>query len=173
MAGSGIRIEVDADTSVVEAALRRLRRRFRNMRPILDDIGSSLENSTLHRFETGAGPGGRRWPISGRARRQGGQTLVNRGRLKDSITHIADNDEVVVGTNVKYGAIHQFGGKTPPRTIVPRDKKALFFPGARHPVAKVDHPGSTIPARPFLGIDRDDEVSILRIIRRAVDRAVG
>lgn len=172
MAGAGLRIEVTADTGAVESALRRLRRRVRNMHPILDEIGQTLETSTLRRFETGTGPDGRRWPVSGRARRQGGQTLVDTGRLAASITHRADNDEVVVGTNVVYAAIHQFGGKTPPRTIRPRNRRALFWPGAAHPVSKVDHPGSTIPARPFLGVSSGDEDAIFRIIRRHLTRAV-
>jgi phage gpG-like protein len=59
-------------------------------------------------------------------------------------------DSVEVGTNVAYAAIHQFGGKTKPRVIQPKNGKALFWPGAAHPVQSVNHPGSTIPARPFL-----------------------
>ena len=73
---------------------------------------------------------------------------------------------------MEYAAIHQFGGRTAPRTIRPKRKKALYWPGAAHPVARVDHPGSAIPARPFLGIDADDRQSILRIVSRAVERAV-
>ncbi len=41
---------------------------------------------------------------------------------------------------VKYAPFVQFG--TGPRTIYPKNKKALFWKGASHPVKKVNHPGS-------------------------------
>jgi phage gpG-like protein len=53
---------------------------------------------------------------------------------------------------VIYAGIHEFGGQTRPRTIYPRKGRALsFFIGGRAvTVAKVNHPGSKIPARaPF------------------------
>ena len=31
---------------------------------------------------------------------------------------------------------------TRPHTILPKDKKALYWPGAAHPVRRVNHPGS-------------------------------
>ncbi len=37
---------------------------------------------------------------------------------------------------------------TPPHIIRPKDKKALHWPGAQHPVAQVNHPGT--PAYHFL-----------------------
>lgn len=39
-----------------------------------------------------------------------------------------------------YAPFVEFGTK--PHTIVPKDKKALFWPGASHPVSKVNHPGT-------------------------------
>ena len=74
--------------------------------------------------------------------------------------------ELLVGTNTAYAAVHQFGGRTPPRKIGPKRKKALWWPGAPHPVASVDHPGSTIPARPYLGLSDGDRAAITRIVAR-------
>ena len=167
MAGARIRIEVDDEAAV--AAVRRLVRRVANPRPAFDEIGSYVVASTIRRFETEAGPGDRPWRKSRRAAREGGQTLTDSARLRQSITHNVLPDGVEVGTNVIYAAIHQFGGRTPPRTIRPKRRKALYFPGAAHPVAKVNHPGSTIPARPFLGIDERDEVAISRIVARHLE----
>jgi phage gpG-like protein len=48
-------------------------------------------------------------------------------------------------TDRPYAAAHQFG--TPPKVIRPKNKKALFWPGAAHPVREVHHPG--VPARPY------------------------
>jgi phage gpG-like protein len=59
-----------------------------------------------------------------------------------------------VGTNVAYAAIHQFGGQTKPHVIKPRYKRALAFGGVI--VRQVQHPGSNIPARPFLVLTPED-----------------
>ena len=39
-----------------------------------------------------------------------------------------------------YAPFVEFG--TAPHVIVPKNGKALYWPGAAHPVAKVNHPGS-------------------------------
>ena len=39
-----------------------------------------------------------------------------------------------------YAPYVEFGTK--PHDIFPKDKKALYWPGAAHPVAKVNHPGT-------------------------------
>ena len=173
MPGAGIRIEIQTDDAALQAAFKRLTATLGDLRPEMDEIGQTLTTSVIDRFDRERGPGGVPWKPSARARTEGGQTLTDTGRLRASITHRASRDSVEVGTNVAYAAIHQFGGKTAPRTIQPRHKKALYWPGAWHPVAQVNHPGSTIPARPFLGIDADDRASILRIVSRAIERAVS
>lgn len=45
----------------------------------------------------------------------------------------------VVGTSVAYALIQNDG--IDPFTIVPKNGKALYWPGADHPVKKVEHPG--------------------------------
>src|SRR3954470_5658671 len=39
-----------------------------------------------------------------------------------------------------YAPYVEFG--TRPHTILPKDKKALYWPGAAHPVRRVNHPGT-------------------------------
>lgn len=39
-----------------------------------------------------------------------------------------------------YAPYVEFG--TAPHVILPKDKKALYWPGAAHPVSKVNHPGT-------------------------------
>ena len=39
-----------------------------------------------------------------------------------------------------YAPFVEFG--TAPHVILPKEKKALYWPGAAHPVAKVNHPGT-------------------------------
>lgn len=47
---------------------------------------------------------------------------------------------------------HQEG--TEPYTIIAKPGSALSWPGAKHPIGKVNHPG--LPPRPFMGISADD-----------------
>ena len=156
---SGVRF-----TPLAEERFRSLLDMLRHPAALFDEIGARLVTRAQIRFEKGVEPSGRRWPVSGRAERQGGQTLVDTARLKNSIDHRADDEGLEVGTNVAYAASHQFGAKIPARTIRPRTREALFFPGAAHPVRKVDHPGATIPARPFLGLEPNDPDWITRLI---------
>lgn len=65
-------------------------------------------------------------------------------------------DGTVEGTigpqGIPYAAIHEFGGRTSPHKIEPRNRQALKFMGNNgETFAKfVNHPGSNIPARPYL-----------------------
>lgn len=74
---------------------------------------------------------------------------VDTGRLRSSIVSRRTSGRGVgyaVGTNVNYAADVEYG--TAPHVITPKNGKALYWPGAAHPVAKVNHPGTR--AQPFL-----------------------
>jgi HK97 gp10 family phage protein len=75
---------------------------------------------------------------------------VNTGRLRSSIVSRAEGSGrsvgYVIGTNVSYAAAVEYG--TSPHVIKPVNKRALYWPGAAHPVAQVNHPGTA--AQPFL-----------------------
>jgi len=81
------------------------------------------------------------------------------GALRDSIdAEVTDDGQRVVvrvfsNGDVRYAAIQEFGGRTPAHDIRPVKAKALaFLMGGRTVFARiVHHPGSTIPARPYLG----------------------
>lgn len=60
--------------------------------------------------------------------------------------HSATGAWIQVGTNVEYADAVENGSAA--HVIVPRNAKALFWPGAAHPVPKVQHPGT--PAKPFM-----------------------
>lgn len=66
-----------------------------------------------------------------------GKPLTDTGRLKDSFSTMYDNDTALVGTNIIYAAIHNFGGmagrnrkvRIPQReflTLTDDDKQALM-----------------------------------------------
>jgi len=79
---------------------------------------------------------------------------VRTGRLRQSFQGFIRNQgggRALIGerSDVEYAAIQHWGGRTPPHDIFPRRKKALYWPGAEHPVKKVSHPGSTIKPKFF------------------------
>ncbi len=47
---------------------------------------------------------------------------------------------------VKYAPFVEYGSK--PHVILPKNKKALYWPGAAHPVSRINHPGSR--ANPYM-----------------------
>jgi HK97 gp10 family phage protein len=53
---------------------------------------------------------------------------------------------VTVGTNLVYAPYVEYGTRA--HVILPKDKQALWWKGAEHPVARVNHPGTK--AQPFL-----------------------
>jgi phage virion morphogenesis protein len=152
MTGAGVTLTGYDETL---AELDGIAARAANPRAMWDQIGASLVASTQRRFEDGSAPDGSPWPPSIRALATGGKTLIDSARLFQSITHEASDTGVAVGTNVLYAAIHQLGG-----TIAAKDAPYLKFKiGDRWASKK----SVTIPARPFLGLDDDDEREIVRI----------
>lgn len=73
---------------------------------------------------------------------------VDTGRLRSSIRMEFFEDGLAgqVGTDVQYAPAVEFG--TAPHEIRPKKKKALYWPGADHPVKRVMHPGTK--PHPFL-----------------------
>jgi len=102
---------------------------------LTDGIGEYLVSSTQQHFKDQEGPDGP-WKPSQRAEREGGQTLVDSARLKNSITYEASPQMVVIGVNAVYARIHQLGGQA----------------GRGHKV--------TIPARPYIYITDEDRAEI-------------
>ena len=178
MTGVSIKIDGLHDTlQKLEAAKDGLA----DMWPMWDEIGSSIAESTKQRFEEGAGPNGDLWPISWRARKTGGQTLVEEGELRRTIQHNATRNGVEIGSHQVYATIHQFGGTIdhPARDSKLNFKtnksgtkvKRGFVKESRSNFSqkvKVGAYQQRIPARPFLGLDDDDEWLILAIAERHI-----
>ncbi|NOR62159.1 MAG: phage virion morphogenesis protein [Rhodobacteraceae bacterium] len=129
-------------------------------------IGVAMVTSTRERFDRGESPEGNPWPVSLRAQFEGGKTLVDKGALVKSITHIADQNGVEIGTNLEYAATHQFGA-----TITPKSAGALRFsiPG----IGFITSQSVNIPARPFIGLSAEDEVEIETIAFDFIAEAFG
>lgn len=100
-----------------------------------------------------------------------GQVLNQRsGALARSIQQdVTESGSAIYGRvfsagDVKYAAIHEYGGRTPAHDIVPKKGEALAFTiGGKQVFAKVvHHPGSQMPERSFLRsslADMADEIT--------------
>jgi phage virion morphogenesis protein len=176
MTGAQVTIEVHSEP--ILKALNGMLAAAEDLTPLLDAIGFLLEESTRQRFTDQVDPEGRPWaPLSPayRASKPKNQDLilVLNGYLVGSFRHQAGKDEVRVGTDVAYAAVHQFGASIPPHVIRARGAGALFWPGAAHPVKQVNFPGAEIPARPFLGVSADDERGILDLANEYLAQSAG
>jgi phage virion morphogenesis protein len=177
------RIEIVADT--VSAALQKTRDALQGdgQRLMLEDIGEYLLRSTRDRGAQQKAPDGTPWaPLSPRYKRFKDRKRPGVPKLKfdfhmlgDQFSQQVAGDTLLVGTNAKYGAIHQFGGDIdrPARSTEvffkrERDgtvgnrfvsrRKSNFAQRATLPAYKI-----TMTARPWLGLSREDETEVLAI----------
>lgn len=172
-------IDISINSSALDATLAAISRRIAHKRDLLDDVGAALAENVRLGFTRSADPYGRAWaPLTARK----GEPLRDTGRLMNSITHRTSANDVVVGTNVKYAAIHQFGGdiEHAARSIRVRLRKTR---DGRTQFAKDSHKRVTvkwgeaqpwtvrIPARPFLptaanGLPPDWETQVMEMASR-------
>jgi phage gpG-like protein len=130
-------ISIKVNDAPVQALLNRLAQSVKNMQPALSEIGSTLVNNIGMGFKSSTSPYGEKWKPIGQAAilgrmgknkgnftkdgkisktgqgvaMSGFQPLMSSGVLRNSITQTVEGSSVVVGTNVKYAATHQFGAK--------------------------------------------------------------
>lgn len=154
------------DDDRLQRKLRELKRRGGDMTRVFAEIGENLVASIQQNFETGGryrAPGD---PVGGdnewkewseetkkarrKAGRLSGKILVWDGGLASSIDRQSlGRDFVTVGTNLVYGAIHQYGGKAG------RGRKV------------------TIPARPYLVAQPEDIEDALDTVRDHITRGMN
>ena len=149
MAGTGLEIRIESE------AVGRLNRRISELaagltdfRPLLESVGGEVESQTRRRIsEEKAAPDGTPWqPWSDdyAETRHGGHSLLEgEGELLDSLQFLVGDDQVEIGSNLIYAAIHQHGG---------------------------DEVGIPIPARIYLGISPENEEDLMGILDDWADR---
>lgn len=136
-----IEIEIN-NAQEVAVLLERLAQATAHRTPLMRKIAGKMESAVAQNFEVGGRP---KWL---ELKYRQGTPLVNSERLMESITSEYNNDEVIVGTNEPYAAIHQFGGKAG------RGRKV------------------EIPARPFLALTPQDEADILEDVQDYFQRLI-
>lgn len=180
MAGTSIRVEVDASAAVASAG--RANEALARPSTLLAAIGGLLLRSTTERFAAQASPEGNPWQAlspryKARKKYNPDKILTLRGYLRGQLRYQLDGDDaVLVGSNRVYARIHQLGGDV----VVPARSATLHFRNTRtggrvrQVFAKARSkritrtlqttiPSHTIhmPARPFLGVSASDRDDIL------------
>jgi phage gpG-like protein len=165
------------DAAKAIAGFRTIEQRVTDLRPALFEIQQVALDSIRQTFAAGGRP--QRWVALRSARQRGSLAsaipLNDTGRLRSSIAgRIQGANQVVLGTNVKYAAIHNYGGTINVPALAPKRAKALRWmtPGGvifarrarAHPVR--------IPARPFMVLQQEDESTFRRIVESHLTRGV-
>lgn len=188
--GAALQIDAHYDDASVRAALGRLAQ-FPGGRldAASDEAGEYLVSTTVKRFHAQQSPLGTPWKPSHRAKKVGGETLIDTGMLIRSLTHnVLAGKGVEWGSPVKYAAVHQEGATF---TVYPRSQKvyrratkgktyselsprfvkksqANFFSWAT-----IANPYLVkIPARPFLGLDEADAQAVPALFARHLGAAL-
>ena len=125
---------------------------------LFNHIGEVLLDIHESRFNAQESPDGIPWqslsPWYRESKpKQKDKILTLDGTLRSTLHWQIDGDTLLFGTNMIYGAIHQYGG-----TIKPVTAKALNVGG--RPVKQV-----VIPARPWLGVSAQDKLLLVDVAR--------
>ena len=156
-------VSVDIDDRQVKDALSRLIGQVTDLRPVLDKLAQVVVTRADLSFRGQQSPDGEPWQklsaVTLRRRRgSSAQILKDTGRLASSISaQPASAHEVIVGTNVEYAAVHQFGNPANRMYNTPRGNPA------------------PIPPRPFLptdGLPDEDRDAMIDITSRTLMEAV-
>ena len=139
-------ITIKIDSEQLQKELTALIQKAVDRRPLMKNIAGIMHNAVEENFAQEGRP---KWVPLGQktiiARQKKGywpgQILQQTGKLAASISSYSDNDQAVVGTNVVYAAIHQFGGKAG------RGGKV------------------NIPARPYLQLTDENMEEILKAVK--------
>ena len=175
-------ITLKIDDRTIDSHLARMIAKGGNLRPVMREISHDMRDAVLENFEREGRPSP--WKKSKRAAKQGGKTLQHTRRLMKMEVK-SDASGAAVGTNVKYAAIHHFGGPIRFRgrerimnfKQVRRGKMTFSRPGQgdrfakagkAHYSMKVSGKAYSVdmPARPYMLLQEDDLAKIVKRMRR-------
>lgn len=152
-------ITLEINDAAILSVLDRVALAVTDLRPVMQDIGEEMVQSTRDRFLAGTAPDGSPWApksattIAAYERRKDPIDLRPlfgpTRRLSSEIASYPTETSVEWGTNLIYSAVMQFGSA----------KGALGSTSRGSPI-----PWGPIPARPFLGVSDDDRNAILEAL---------
>lgn len=137
-------IEITLDDSNLQRGLGQLLRNATHTAPMMRGMAQELENLTKDNFASESW-GGDKWPQSKAAAANSRKTLYATGELHDSISTQSGNGYARIGSNMKYAAIHHFGGQAgrgrkltlPARPYLPINGSGKLQPGGEDKLLQV------------------------------------
>ena len=137
-------ITIDLDSEDLQRSLGQLLQNATDTRPMMRAIATEMVSLTEDNFESESW-GGKKWPRSRRAAKNGGKTLQLSGQLAASISTQVGNDFARIGSNKKYAAIHHLGGQAgkgrkatiPARPYLPISGTGQLQPGAERTLVDI------------------------------------
>lgn len=156
--------------------------RLRNLYPFWRSVGEYMQARTIKEcFDQERTPSGEKWkPLSAwrikqrmkRHKTGNMKILQDTGELRRSIHYEASQSRVIIGSNLKYSKVHQFGGSI---EIIRQGQYKRDY--AQH---KYKRKGNSyvyarkirIPARPFLGVTQKDKEHIISMFHVYLKRYV-
>jgi len=152
---------IELDASHVNKSIDKLTKAGKT-RPLMDDVGRIMVTDTQLNFKSQRTPDGTPWKKTHR----GGHILRKTGDLRNSIKYDLQGDDTVkIGTNLIYAPVHQFGA-----TIKAKNAPYLRFMIGGKFISKKQ---VTIPARPFIGLEKRQVNKINAAIDRWADKLLG
>ena len=150
-------IKISLNDTQAVAKLHRIASRLKQPRKLYGVLGETLKKIHAERFKQEVDPEGNNWQSLSpktltRKQKKGKSTKILRqgGYLSDKTAYNYNDQNVEFGSDAKYARLHQFGGKAG------RGKKV------------------TIPKRPWLGVNAQDEQKLLRkataLLQRQIDQ---
>lgn len=196
------RVEITTDTvsPALNRLLHKLQGDGREL--MLNDMGEYLLRSTRERAIREVDPNGTKWRALSpgyakwKAKKRPGRPILKFDfhMLGDQLSYQVDASGLMVGTAAPYGAIHQFGGtvqrhqragsvrlRTDAKGNLLRQGKSghlAIFANARHKrVVERSFEGkdytATMPARPWLGVSKEDDEALQAIVIKHLNAALG
>ena len=137
-------LEISLDDKQLQNGLDQLLKNATDTRPMMRAIATEMASLTEDNFESESW-GGKKWPRSRRAAKNGGKTLQLSGQLAASISTQVGNDFARIGSNKKYAAIHHLGGQAgkgrkatiPARPYLPISGTGQLQPGAERTLVDI------------------------------------
>lgn len=154
-------LKITLNDKQAQQQLKAIAVQLKHPRKLYGVLGETLKKIHTQRFKEEKSPDGQKWqvlsPVTKALKEEHGKSpkiLRQDGYLSDTTAYNYDDSGVEFGSNLKYARLHQYGA-----TIRPKHSSVLAFGGHKTPYFAKQ---VVIPARPWLGVNADDEKRLLK-----------
>lgn len=161
-------IKITLNDTQALAKLHSIAQQLQHPRKLYGLLGETLKKIHADRFKAEVAPDGKKWQsLSSITRKIKGndRILKQGGYLSQKTAYNYDDNGLEFGSDAKYARLHQFGGVIRSK----KGKRLKFGKGSNTVYAKQ----SKIPARPWLGVNAQDEQKLLKKATALLQRQIN